>query len=235
MKSLETYILEAETNEMEKLVYSHEGNEIMIDCKYCSISVEVDNINYKTKSGKELLSGKEIVGIIDQSKDGSIDYNNILNLLKEKAQAIKDIHFEKENKYQYVLTLKDAKLWPPASAKLKEAKLELYQIFTLIITTKYGVNIPEFEIGDLVVEGIGKVKTKQLLVNYVKLAGTFYILLYNIGKDLCDAKDINSFKKISKIILNNIKKSIKNNLKSINELPDSYEMDKNVFVDKFNF
>lgn len=229
MTSLENYIiLEEMSNKDTKFTFAKYENEIVIECEYCSFIIEIQNISYKTKKGKEVISGEEFVNIIDKSKNGQISYDDIKSLLADKAKDFEDIYDEaKENPYCYVLELKDVKLCPPKAEELEKLNVEIYQLFDLTLTQEFGVNVPSIKIGDLVISNIGKINTKEILVDYIKLSGSLFFLIFNLGKALSGAskEDLTSFKKLKNIFIKEIKKSINDKLNFINELPNKIQLD----------
>ena len=229
MKSFESYLIYEEVkNNDTKFTFTKYENEIIIECEYCSFIIEIKNISYKTKQNKEVLSGKELVTIIENAKNGQITYNDIKSLLLDKVKDFEEIYDEaKDDPYCYVLDLKNVKLCPPKADELEKLNVEIYQLFDLELRQEYGVNVPKITFGDLVISNIGKINTKEILASYIKISGSLFFLLFNLCKTLSGAKkeDLTSFKKLNNIIIKEIKKSINNNLKEINSLPDKINLD----------
>ena len=213
MKDLIDYIYEEEIKS-SGMIYKKIDDSIFIECKYCTIEVDINNINYTTKSGTQVLSGQELAELIDKSESKTIDFNYIKDLLISKKDKFKDIYDDqKENPLSYNLVINEAKIWPPKGEELKKFKIEIYQVFNLNIEIKYGVTLPTISFGDMVVsvaDASKNIETGKYINGYVKIQQSLPIILFGIAKDLTGTNDGVSFKKLGNIINKHFKEQLKN-------------------------
>lgn len=213
MKDLIDYIYEEEIKS-SGMIYKKIDDSIFIECKYCTIEVDINKINYTTKSGTQVLSGQELVELIDKSESKTIDFNYIKDLLISKKDKFKDIYDDqKENPLSYNLVINEAKIWPPKGEELKKFKIEIYQVFNLNIEINYGVTLPTISFGDMVVsvaDASKNIETGKYINGYMKIQQSLPIILFEIAKDLTGTNDGVSFKKLGNIINKHFKEQFKN-------------------------
>ena len=211
MKDLIVYIYEEEVKS-SGMLYKIVDDSIFIECKYCTIEVNINDINYTTKSGSEILSGQELAELLQKIDSKDVNFSYIKSVLMDKKDDFKDIYNgQKENPLCYILNIKNAKIWPPKAEEIKKYKIEIYQLFNLEIEIKYGVTLPSISFGDMVLSVAEKdhnIKTGKYINAYIKIQQFLPVILFNIGKDLTGTEDEIGFKKLKSIISKNFKEQI---------------------------
>ena len=214
MKDLIVYIYEEEVKS-SGMLYKIVDDSIFIECKYCTIEVNINDINYTTKNGIEVLSGPELAELLQKIESKDVNFSYIKSVLMDKKDDFKDIYNDqKENPLCYILNIKNAKIWPPKAEEIKKYKIEIYQLFNLEIEIKYGVTLPTISFGDMVVSIVDaskNIETGKYINAYMKIQQSLPIILFGIAKDLTGTNDGVSFKKLGNIINKHFKEQINKN------------------------
>jgi len=220
----------------DKSVVSYSDDRIWIDAKYCSIAIPLAGIEVLTIKYKSMLKGKDLQPVMDkyENKDTQGAAEELMELIKshkdEFTGAMKE--YSDDMNLEYIMKFTNAELHPPQGSKLKEFGVNIYIEFSFELKIAAPQpTIKKFSLGDLVFEGIGRVKTATLLKlilnnsdNYIAILKTL-LNTYNSATGNEGDVDMGD---MQKRLRNEMNKMVKNNIDKIKEKPETESNDEQV-------
>jgi len=209
MKTLVQYIYESNDKGL-KFLFNKSDYEITINCKYFTISFNVENINYKTINDELVISGKEVLAVIEE-KD-NLSFETIRKLIEERSDKFAKTQSDNLDlrNMEFIFEINDAKIMPPTFEKLEKLKIEFYQVCNLKLIQKNKVINPEITFDDLHITGIGKLDSGKFLNYFAKRANKLTADINSLIGAFVDLQETRIKGNLQKIVETGLSKSKEN-------------------------